>query len=103
MTEWLAWAWVIGVDLASPEARRYRQKFRKRAVSPETAAAAILRGMLRNEYLVFTSRDIRIGYFFQRVLGVVYGRSMRRLSARLERVARAAPSRPVPALFEEHV
>lgn len=92
---------VIGIDLATPEARRYRAHFRKRAVSAETAAAAILRGMLRNEYLVFTSRDIRIGYWFQRVLGSVYERSMRRLSDRIERVARAAPAPEISALAPE--
>jgi NAD(P)-dependent dehydrogenase (short-subunit alcohol dehydrogenase family) len=92
---------VIGIDLASPEARSYRADFRKRAVSAETAAAAILRGVLRNEYLVFTSRDIRIGHWFQRVLGFAYERSMRRLSARIERVAQAAPARELSALVEE--
>lgn len=92
---------VIGIDLAAPEAQRYRTQFRKRAVSAETAAAAILRGVLRNEYLVFTSSDIRIGHWFQRVLGSVYERSMRRLNDRLDRVARAAPAGAVPALVEE--
>jgi len=91
---------VIGIDLASPEAKRYRAHFRKRAVSADAAAAAILRGVLRDEYLVFTSQDIRIGHFFQRVLGFLYERSMRRLSERLERVARIAPAPGAPALVE---
>jgi NAD(P)-dependent dehydrogenase (short-subunit alcohol dehydrogenase family) len=102
---------VIGIDLESPEARRYRAHFRKRAVSAETAAAAIVRGLLRNEYLVFTSSDIRVGHWFQRVFGFLYERSMRRLSNRIERVARAAPAvraaapaairAAAPALVEE--
>jgi NAD(P)-dependent dehydrogenase (short-subunit alcohol dehydrogenase family) len=82
---------VIGVDLQTPEARRFRAGFLKRAVSPETAAAAILRGIMRNEYLVFTSRDIRIGHFVQRTMSFVYERSMRRLNDRLNRIAQAAP------------
>jgi len=92
---------IIGIDLASPEAQRYRAQFRKRAVSAETAAAAIVRGVLQDEYLVFTSRDIRIGHWFQRVLGSVYERSMRRLSDRIERAARAAPALEASAFSPE--
>lgn len=92
---------VIGVDLATPEAQKFRERFRKRAVSPETAAAAILRGVLQNDYLVFTSRDIRIGHWFQRKLSFVYERSMRRLNDRSDRVARALPSSQGLGLTEE--
>jgi NAD(P)-dependent dehydrogenase (short-subunit alcohol dehydrogenase family) len=92
---------IIGIDLETPEAKRFRERFRKRAVSSETAAAAILRGVLRNEYLVFTSRDIRVGHWFQRKLGFLYERSMRHMNDRLSRVAQVAPRHDVRRLSEE--
>ena len=77
---------VIGVDVETPEARRFRAGFLKRAVSPETAAAAILRGVLRNEYLVFTSRDNHASATsFKRTMSFLYERSsMRRMNDRTE-------------------
>ena len=92
---------IIGVDLETPEARRFRAGFRKHAVSPETAAAAILRGVLRNEYLVFTSRDIRIGHWVQRTLGFVYERAMRSMNDRLNRLAMVTLGPEVRRLTEE--
>jgi NAD(P)-dependent dehydrogenase (short-subunit alcohol dehydrogenase family) len=92
---------IIGVDLETPEAKKFRAQFRKRAVSSETAAAAILRGVLRNEYLVFTSRDIRVGHWFQRTFGFLYERSMRRMNDRLSRVAQVVPRPEVRRLSEE--
>ncbi len=92
---------IIGVDLETPEAKRFRAHFRKRAVSPEAAAAAIVRGVLRNEYLVFTSRDIRVGHWVQRTLGFLYDGAMRRMNDRLYRVARATTRPDVHRLSEE--
>src|SRR5262249_7523202 len=92
---------IIGVDRTSPQLGKYRTRFRKRAVSAETAAAAIVRGVLRDEYLVFTSPDIRIGHWFQRWLGFVYNRSMRRMNDSLNRVARTMSDAGSMALVEE--
>jgi NAD(P)-dependent dehydrogenase (short-subunit alcohol dehydrogenase family) len=92
---------IVGVDLTSPELQKYRSHFRKRAVSPETAAAAIVQGVLKNEYLVFTSRDIRIGHFFQRRFGFLYERAMRRMNVRLNRVVSTLPSAPKLGLVQE--
>jgi NAD(P)-dependent dehydrogenase (short-subunit alcohol dehydrogenase family) len=78
---------VVGVDTTHPEYQRMREHFRKRAVSPETAARAILRGIARKEYLVFTSDDVRMGYWFQTKLAFMYERAMRRLNARYARLA----------------
>lgn len=57
---------IAGVDKASPRFRRLQAAFRRRAVSPERAAAAILRGVRRNRYWVYTSADIRIAHLAQR-------------------------------------
>lgn len=57
---------IAGVDNASPRFRSLQAQFRKRAVSPERAAEALIRGALRNKYWVYTSADIRIAHLAQR-------------------------------------
>lgn len=92
---------ILGLDLASSPARGFRAAFRRNAVSADVAAAAIVRGVLRNEYLVFTSRDVRIGYWAQRTVSSLYERAMRRMNERLHRVPRlrrdGSGSRAAPA------
>ena len=46
---------IAGVDQATPQFARLQAGFRKRAVSPEHAAQAILRGVKRNRFWVYTS------------------------------------------------
>jgi NAD(P)-dependent dehydrogenase (short-subunit alcohol dehydrogenase family) len=57
---------IAGVDNATPQFKRLQARFRKRAVTPEQAAAAILRGVKRNRYWVYTSPDIRVAHLAQR-------------------------------------
>jgi len=57
---------IAGVDTASPAFERARARFRRRAVTPEAAAEAIVRGMLRRRYWVYTSADIRLVHAVQR-------------------------------------
>lgn len=81
---------VVGIDLENPAARRMREDFRRHAIAPERAAQAILDGIRRNRYLVFTSLDIRVAHWLQRYVPFAYEHLMRRLSARMERVASQA-------------
>jgi hypothetical protein len=76
---------IAGVDTNAPSFRKLKARFRKHAVSPEVAAASILRGIARNDYLVFTSRDIRVVHFLQNKLGFLYERAMRRLQGQMNR------------------
>jgi NAD(P)-dependent dehydrogenase (short-subunit alcohol dehydrogenase family) len=92
---------IVGVDPANPALKKFRERFRKRAVSPDTAAAAIIRGVLDDEYLVFTSPDIRVGHFFQRTLGFLYERTMRRMNDGLNRAARVMRERENAGLVQE--
>lgn len=78
---------VVGVDMESPGIRQFRDHFRKHAVSPEKAAAAILRGIKANRYMVFTSADIRVGYWFQRKFSWPYELVMRLLNNHMQRLA----------------
>ncbi len=77
---------VVGVDMNTPRAQRMRKRFEQHAVTPERAAAAILDGIKHNRYLVFTSHDIRIGHWFQRVFPWGYETAMRRLNRQLQRM-----------------
>ncbi len=84
---------IVGVDRDTLDAAKVKDRFRKRAIKPEQAAAAILRGIERNQYLVFTSRDIRIGYWFQRKFAPPYELVMRKLNDQLDRLAKLQQER----------
>ena len=57
---------IVGVDRHDPDVRALVSRFQRHAVQPEQAARAILRGVQRKRFMVFTSADIRLGYWFQR-------------------------------------
>jgi NAD(P)-dependent dehydrogenase (short-subunit alcohol dehydrogenase family) len=78
---------ILGVDRNRPELARHAEKFRRRAATPEQAADAILRGIHRNDYLVFTSRDIKIAHWLQQLLPSLYEAQMRALNRHWHRVA----------------
>lgn len=71
---------IAGVDKQSPAFRRAHARFRKRAVTPEQAAASILEGMRRNRYWVYTSHDIRAIHWVQRYCPPAYSAAMRAMS-----------------------
>lgn len=78
---------IIGVDPANPAIQKLKQRFRRTAASPERAAAAILDGVRRNRYMIFTSNDVRMGHWFQRKFSPSYEVVMRKLNNQLRRVA----------------
>jgi NAD(P)-dependent dehydrogenase (short-subunit alcohol dehydrogenase family) len=67
---------IAGVDNASPRFRRLQATFKKRAVTPEQAAASILRGVKKNKYWVYTSPDIRVAHLAQRYFPPGYALAM---------------------------
>ena len=68
---------LAGVDKSSRRFAQLQAHFRKGATSPEEAAAAIIRGVRRNKYWVYTSNDIRVIHAVQRYLPPVYVLAMR--------------------------
>lgn len=85
---------IAGVDQSGPRFARLQAHFRKRAVSPEQAAAAILRGVRRDRYLVYTSRDIQAAFLLQRLFPPGYALLMRGMNLALRRaLPAAAPAR----------
>jgi short-subunit dehydrogenase len=86
---------IVGVDRDDPEVERMARHFEKRAVSAERVAERILEGIRKDRYMVFTSRDIQVGYWFQRKFAWPYERAMRLLNDRMVAVAaRSARRRP---------
>ena len=79
---------IAGVDRESKRVARHTERFQKRAVSPERAAKAILDGVKRGRYWVYTSPDIRIGFWFQRKFELPYVAAMRLANRRFDRIMR---------------
>lgn len=77
---------IVGVDTSAPRFRKLRNRFRRKAVTPEYVAEVILDGVRRNRYWVYTSFDIRLAHFAQRVFPPAYVLAMRFLSAGANRV-----------------
>lgn len=81
---------IAGVDQTTPAFARLQAHFRRRAVTPDQAAAAILRGMRRKRYLVYTSRDIQALFLVQRLCPPVYVAIMRGMNLAMRK---ALPAR----------
>lgn len=77
---------IVGVDRDDPQVRALTQRFTRHAVTPDQAAEAIVRGVRRNRFWVYTSRDIAFGHFAQRKFEWPYTLVMRALNARVRRV-----------------
>lgn len=77
---------MVGVDRDHPLVARTVAEFEQRAVTPEVAAAAMIRGIEKGKYLVFTSHDIRAGHLLQRYVPWAYVQIMRHLNRRFSRI-----------------
>jgi NAD(P)-dependent dehydrogenase (short-subunit alcohol dehydrogenase family) len=82
---------IAGVDQSGRAFKRMQSHFCKRAVSPEQAAEAILRGVRRNRYLVYTSRDIQAAYLLQRLFPPGYNLLMRGMNMAMRRALPVTP------------
>lgn len=79
---------IAGLDRDNPVIQREIGHFHKVAVSPEKAADAILRGVRKNQFMVYTSFDIRFGYFVARKFALPYEVVMRIANNRFDQLAR---------------
>jgi short-subunit dehydrogenase len=79
---------IVGIDREKPRAARMIKLFRKHAISPEKAAAAILHGVRRGRYWVYTSNDIRFGFWVQRKFALPYEIAMRLANKQFDRTLR---------------
>ncbi|MBA4024231.1 MAG: short chain dehydrogenase [Gordonia sp.] len=79
---------IAGLDRDNPVIQREIGHFHKVAVSPEKAAEAILTGIRKNQFMVYTSFDIRFGYFVARKFALPYEIVMRIANNRFDQLAR---------------
>jgi NAD(P)-dependent dehydrogenase (short-subunit alcohol dehydrogenase family) len=79
---------IVGVDRTNERVARHVKAFQKRAVTPEKAAEAIIDGVKLGRYWVYTSRDIRIGFWLQRKFELPYVKAMRLANRRFDRIMR---------------
>ncbi len=63
---------IAGVNKDNPEIQKFVKRFAKHAISPEKVASMIIKAIRRNKYLVITSNDIRVLYWFKCKLFIVY-------------------------------
>jgi len=68
---------MVGVDREDPTVQKAVDSFARHAVTPEKAATAIVRGVERGRYMVYTSQDIRLLHWTQRYVPFVYTIIMR--------------------------
>jgi NAD(P)-dependent dehydrogenase (short-subunit alcohol dehydrogenase family) len=77
---------IAGVDREDRRVAKQTARFRKHAVAPEKAAEAILDGVRRGRYMVYTSRDIQFGFWVQRKFALPYEIAMRLANRQFDRV-----------------
>src|SRR5699024_12767992 len=78
---------ISGVDRSDPEVATTADPFKRHAVTPEEAAATTLEGVRKGRYIVYTSRDIRLGFAAQKFAPPLYNLAMRLLGRRITKAA----------------
>lgn len=79
---------IVGIDQDTPEVKKLKARFQRHAATPEQAATAIIKGIRKNRYLIYTSADIRIGYWFKRKFAWPFEQVIRLIGYQLDKVAR---------------
>ncbi|GEM35350.1 short chain dehydrogenase [Nocardia neocaledoniensis NBRC 108232] len=72
---------IAGVDRDNAALQKAMGLFLRHAVTPEQAAAAVVKGVERNRYWVYTSRDIQLAHWGQRYVPYGYTLAMRGLNS----------------------
>src|SRR3954447_24631998 len=68
---------IVGVDRSNPRIAKQIKLFQRHAITPEKAAAAILDGVRRGRYWVYTSPDIRVVFWTKRRFARPYEMALR--------------------------
>lgn len=71
---------VSGMEITDEQFNVLKKRFQGRAVSPDQAAVSILKGIENREYLIFTSTDIKFGYWGQRKFTFIYDWIMQKMN-----------------------
>lgn len=81
---------ISGVDTSDPAIAEAQGQFSRHAVTPEQAAAKMLRGVTRGRFIIQTSPDIALAFAAKRYVPPAYSLAMRLLNRKLLAVARRA-------------
>jgi len=79
---------IAGVDRDHPNVSQWVDRFANHAVAPEHVADRIMRGVVKNRYLIYTSPDIRALYMFKRAAWWPYSFAMRQANVVFSRALR---------------
>ncbi len=93
---------IAGVDRDHPKVVQWVDRFAGHAVTPEHVAAAILAGIDKNRFLIYTSPDIRALYAFKRMAWWPYSVAMRRVNVYFTRALRPRAVIANPSATQEH-
>lgn len=63
---------ISGINTNDDKMQQLKGQFQKYAISPEQAAAAILKGVQKKRYYIYTSQDIRLGFWGQQKFNSIY-------------------------------
>ncbi|MFT4045014.1 MAG: SDR family oxidoreductase [Gordonia sp. (in: high G+C Gram-positive bacteria)] len=85
---------IVGIDRDDPRVAAQIANFHRISVTPEKAAAAIIKGVRRNRFIVYTSFDTRFGYWWARKFAWPYEIAMRIANDRFDSLARTVNSTP---------
>ncbi len=77
---------ITGSALDDRKLQKLKSSFQKHAVSPEQAAKSILTGIEKNDYLIFTSFDIRFLFWAQRKFTFIYEWGMQKVNDRFQKI-----------------
>lgn len=83
---------VVGADETRSDFQALKARFLRHAIPPEKVARAILRAIRRNQYMVYTSADIAIGHWFERVFPLPYKMAMTVLNDRFHAISQPRPN-----------
>ena len=71
---------IVGIDMTHPEVKKLKDKFSDRAVAPEKVAQLTIIAIKKNKFLVLTSIDIKLLYWFKRKMFPLYHSIMKKLN-----------------------
>ncbi|MFC6010195.1 SDR family oxidoreductase [Nocardia lasii] len=78
---------IAGIDRDNAALQKAIGLFMRHAVTPEQAAKAVIKGVERNRYWVYTSRDIQLAHWGQRYVPYGYTLAMRGLNSAMTNYA----------------
>jgi NAD(P)-dependent dehydrogenase (short-subunit alcohol dehydrogenase family) len=81
---------IVGVNREAPALKKMTGRFQRHAKTPDQVAQSILKGVKKDRYLVYTSRDIQLLHFVQRKFELPYRLIMRVMNDQMRAITKKA-------------